>query len=125
MDRVGFEELLTEADHVSPLGTSLFDSSVGLAVRRWCPPVLDLEPHASAEEYLARRRSLGAGEVNRAFLMAADVDTYLVDGGLSPELLLDHRELAAVTGAASFEVVRLERLAEEVVASGCTASGFA
>ncbi|HWO59363.1 MAG TPA: amidohydrolase family protein, partial [Umezawaea sp.] len=125
VDRAGFEALLTEADRTSPLGTSLFDSSVGLAVRRWCSPVLDLPPHAPADEYVARRRSLGAADVNRAFLMAADVDTYLVDGGLSPELLLDHRELAAVTGAASFEVVRLERLAEEVVASGCTASGFA
>jgi uncharacterized protein len=125
VDRTGFEELLTEADQVSPLGTSLFDSSIGLAVRRWCAPVLDLDPHASAEEYLDRRRSLGAAEVNRAFLVAADVRTYLVDGGLSPELLLDHRELAAVTGAESFEVVRLERLAEEVVAAGTTASGFA
>jgi len=125
VDRAGFEEVLTEADQVSPLGTTLFDSSIGLAVRRWCAPVLDLEPHASAEDYLARRRSLGAAEVNRAFLAAADVDTYLVDGGLSPELLLDHRELAAVTGARSFEVVRLERLAEDVVAEGCTAAGFA
>ncbi|PRY42500.1 amidohydrolase family protein [Umezawaea tangerina] len=125
VDRTGFEELLTEADHVSPLGTSLFDSSIGLAVRRWCPPVLDLEPHASAEDYLYRRRSLGAAEVNRAFLMAAGVGTYLVDGGLSPELLLPHAELAAVTGAESFEVVRLELLAERVVAAGCTAAGFA
>ncbi|MFD9738828.1 amidohydrolase family protein [Umezawaea sp. NPDC059074] len=125
VDRTGFEEVLTEADQVSPLGTTLFDSSIGLAVRRWCAPVLDLDPHASAEDYLARRRSLGAAEVNRAFLAAADVDTYLVDGGLSPELLLDYRELAAVTGARSFEVVRLERLAEEVVTEGCTAAGFA
>ncbi|MCS7478369.1 amidohydrolase family protein [Umezawaea endophytica] len=125
VDRAGFEGMLTEADRTSPLGTSLFDSSIGLAVRRWCSPVLDLPPHAPADEYLARRRSLGAADVNRAFLMAADVDTYLVDGGLSPDLLLDHRELAAVTGAVSFEVVRLEYLAEQVVSAGCTASGFA
>jgi predicted TIM-barrel fold metal-dependent hydrolase len=120
VDRVGFESMLTEADHISPLGTSLFDSSIGLAVRRWCAPILDLEPHVSAAAYLERRRSLGAAEVNRAFLAAADVRTYLVDGGLSPELLLDHHELAAVTDAESHEIVRLERLAEDVISGGAT-----
>lgn len=142
VDRTGFEELLTEADHVSPLGTSLFDSSIGHAVRRWCGPVLDLEPHAPAAEYVARRQSLGAQEVNRAFLMASGIRTYLVDEGLWPESpsaepttgqlsaeptirqLLDHEELAAVTDAESYEIVRLERLAENVVAEGGTAEGF-
>jgi predicted TIM-barrel fold metal-dependent hydrolase len=125
VDRTGFEELLTEADMVSPLGTSLFDSSVGLAVRRWCAPILDLEPHAPAEEYLARRQALGATEVNRTFLMASGIRTYLVDGGLWPDRLLGHEELAAVTDAESHEIVRLERLAEDVAAEGDTAAGFA
>jgi hypothetical protein len=64
LDRTGFEALLTEADAVSPLGTTLFDSLIGLAVRRWCAPVLDLPEYASAEDYLARRAELGAAEVN-------------------------------------------------------------
>jgi predicted TIM-barrel fold metal-dependent hydrolase len=110
---------------VSPLGTTLFDSAVGLAIRRWCAPILDLEPHAPAADYIARRTALGAEEVNRAFLMAAGIRTYLVDGGLWPDRLLDHEELAAVTDAESFEIVRLERLAEDVAAEGGTAAGFA
>ena len=46
LDRAGFELLLTEAHERGPAGTSEFDSQVGLAVRRWCAPVLGLEPHA-------------------------------------------------------------------------------
>ena len=28
--------------------TTLFDSPAGFAVRRWCPPLLGLEPHCAA-----------------------------------------------------------------------------
>src|SRR4051794_41768702 len=65
LDRPAFEAMMNEANRPSPLGTSLFDSMLGLAVRRWCAPVLDLEPDASPDEDLARRRELGAGEGNR------------------------------------------------------------
>jgi uncharacterized protein len=57
-DRAGFERLLTEAAEV-PAGRSTFDSLLGLAVRRWCAPVLDLPPHAAADDYLRRRTELG------------------------------------------------------------------
>jgi hypothetical protein len=60
LDRAGFEALMNEANRPSPLGTTLFDSMLGLAIRRWCAPVLDLDPHAPADEYLDRRRELGA-----------------------------------------------------------------
>ncbi len=119
VDRTGFEELLTEAEAVSPWGTSLFDSAVGLAVRRWCAPLLDLPPHVPADEYVARRRSLGAAEVNRAFLVASGITTYLVDGGLWPERLVGP---AVFTGSRELPVLRLERLAEEVIIDG--AVGF-
>lgn len=59
LDRTAFEGLMNEAAAPSPLGTTLFDSMLGLAVRRYCAPVLDLEPLAPAEEYLARRAELG------------------------------------------------------------------
>lgn len=35
LDRSRFEALLTEADGAGPLGGTLFDTQVGLAVRRW------------------------------------------------------------------------------------------
>ncbi len=65
LDRSGFEALMNEAAHASPLGTTLFDSMLGLAIRRHCAPVLDLEPLAPADDYLERRAELGAAEVNR------------------------------------------------------------
>ncbi|MBW4720131.1 amidohydrolase family protein [Saccharothrix obliqua] len=117
LDRAGFEAALTEADQVSPWGTSLFESSVGYAVRRWCAPLLDLPPHVAADEYLARRHSLGAAEVNRAFLVASGITAFLVDAGLWPERLAGP---AAFTGGREHAVLRLERLAEQLVGEGAT-----
>jgi predicted TIM-barrel fold metal-dependent hydrolase len=118
LDRAGFEALMNEADGPSPLGTTLFDSMLGLAIRRWCAPELDLEPHVPAEDYLARRRELGAAEVNRRLVRAAGTDTFVVDTGLVPERLTPPAELAALCGGSSHEILRLEALTESVLASG-------
>ncbi|WP_158888812.1 amidohydrolase family protein [Amycolatopsis anabasis] len=125
LDRTAFEEALTEADTVSPLGTTLFDSLIGLAVRRWCAPVLDLPAHSPAEQYLARRAELGAAEVNRRFLRATGTADFLVDGGFLPEKLTGTPELAGLAQARAHDVVRLERVAEDVLRTGTTAAGFA
>ena len=90
---------MNEANRPSPLGTTLFDSMLGLAVRRWCAPVLDLDPHVPADDYLTRRRELGAAEVNRRLLTETGISTFLVDTGLTPELLTSPEELAALCGA--------------------------
>jgi uncharacterized protein len=125
LDRDTFESLLTEADWAGPLGGTLFDSQIGFAVRRWCAPVLDLAPHASAEDYLARRAGLGTGEVNRRFLEAADLGALCVDAGFAPESLESPEKMGVLAGAPAFEIVRLERLAEELTTEGVTAAGFA
>jgi predicted TIM-barrel fold metal-dependent hydrolase len=125
LDRAGFEALMNEAERPSPLGTSLFDSMLGLAVRRWCAPLLDLEPHATPDAYLQRRRELGAAEVNRRLVAAAGIDEFLVDTGLDPASLCTPGDLAAMAGGRAHEVVRLEAVAEEVLASGTSATGFA
>ena len=125
VDRAQFESLLTEADQPGPLNPTLFDSQIGFALRRWCPPVLDLEPHADADAYLQRRADLGYQEVTRRFLTEAGTGTYIVDTGFDPEPILNPAELAAVVGGASFEIVRLEQVAEQVVAEGVDAWRFA
>jgi hypothetical protein len=125
LDRAEFEAMLTEAEGPSRLGGSLFDSQIGLAVRRWCAPVLDLPAHAPAEEYLARRADLGAEEVNRRMMAAVGTQTFLVDTGYLPEPITSPAELAALTGGQAREIVRLEALAEEVLAEGAGAAGFA
>ena len=73
LDRAGFELLISEASGPPAAGTTAFDSQLGFAIRRWCAPVLDLEPLEPAENYLRRRAELGAGEVNRRLLTAAGV----------------------------------------------------
>lgn len=125
VDRTGFEEMLTEADTVSPLGTTLFDSLIGLAVRRWCAPVLDLPAHATPEGYLARRAELGPTEVNRRFLATTGTTDYLVDGGYCPELLTTSAELGALAGARAHDIVRLELMAEDVARAGSSPATFA
>ena len=124
LDRAAFEGLMNEAIRPSPLGTTLFDSMLGWAIRRHCAPVLDLEPLVPAEEYLARRAELGGVEASRRLLVAAGIGTLLVDTGVgAPPAgteLTPMAELAALGGGTSREVVRLERLAEDVLAAGTT-----
>jgi hypothetical protein len=55
LDRPSFEGFINEGFDPAPAGTSHFDSPVGLAIRRWCAPVLELQPLPSPEAYLARR----------------------------------------------------------------------
>ncbi|WP_433337323.1 amidohydrolase family protein [Spirillospora sp. CA-294931] len=125
LDRAEFEEMLTVASTVGPLGGTAFDSRIGFAVRRHCAPVLGLPAHAEPDDYLARRAELGAGEVNRRFLTAAGLEALCVDTGFTPEPLLEPAELGTLAGARPHEILRLERLAEDVVADGTGAAAFA
>jgi uncharacterized protein len=118
LDRAAFEGLMNEAVRASPVGTTLFDSTLGWAIRRHCAPLLDLEPLVPAETYLARRTELGGPEVSRRLMAAAGIGTLLVDTGLGPDDLTPMGELAALCGGTAYEVVRLERLAEQVLAAG-------
>jgi predicted TIM-barrel fold metal-dependent hydrolase len=118
LDRVRFESLLNEAPGPSRLGTTLLDSMLGLALRRYCAPLLDLEPSAPAEAYLARRTELGGAEVSARLMAATGIGTLLVDTGIGPEELCGPGDLAALCGGRAREVVRLERLTEEVLARG-------
>lgn len=116
-DPVTFGALLTEAEAPAP-GADPFDSALGLSVRRWCAPVLDLSRHAPATDYLARRAELGAAEVTRRMLAASGTGALLVDTGWRSDELLGPAELGAAAGAPAWEVVRLEVVAEEVADSG-------
>src|SRR5580693_1860580 len=110
---------------VSWPGGSVFDSQAGFAFRRLCPPVIDLPPHAELPGYVARRAELGAAEVSKRFLSLAGVSVLCVDTGFTPEPLTSPDELAGLAGATAHEIVRLERVAEDVAAAGTGAAGFA
>ena len=125
LDRAAFEALLSEGFDPAPSGTTAFDAPLGLGVRRWCAPVLDLEPLSSPDDYLSRRAELGSEEVNRRFLAAAGVEALLVDSGYRADELLGIREMGEAAGAAAYEVVRIEAVAEAAIRSGLEARGYA
>lgn len=123
LGRDAFESLLTEGEAWP--GISPFDSPVGVAVRRHCAPLLGLPRHAPAGEYLARRSELGRREVQRRFLRAAGTDVFCVDTGYAPDPLTTPREIAEAAGGTSYEVVRLEGVAESVQAAGVEPDAYA
>ena len=124
--RAAFEEQITESDRPPPPGTTQFDSQLGFAIRRWCAPVLGLPPSAPAEEYLARRAELGPERATGLLLRATDVACFLIDTGYVLDTMLSLPEMAAASGAEAAEIVRLEQVAEQVIATGDgTAAGFA
>jgi hypothetical protein len=106
-------------------GGSVFDSQAGFAFRRLCPPVLGLPPHAELPDYVLRRAELGVAEVNKRFLVASGTSALCVDTGFTPEPITSPAELGGLAGATAHEIVRLERVAEDVVAAGIGAAGFA
>jgi predicted TIM-barrel fold metal-dependent hydrolase len=124
LDQGGFEGLITESFHSAPPGGSHFDSPIGLAIRRWCAPVLDLEPFARPEDYVARRLDLGADEVARRFIKGAGLGALLLDTGYRSDELHDPEGMRELAGVPVHEIVRLEAVAEAVAASGVDAGAY-
>ncbi|HEX7163968.1 MAG TPA: amidohydrolase family protein [Trebonia sp.] len=116
--------LLNEADGAAVADGMPFDSLAGFALRRWCPPLLGLPPHADAAAYAQRRAALGGGEVGRRFLAASGLAALCVDTGYAPAGLLTPGETAGLAGATAFEVVRLEQVAESLARSGVRPADF-
>ena len=122
-DQVTLESMLTEG--AGWPGGSVFDSGAGFAFRRVCPPVLGLPAHLELSDYVTRRAELGATEVSKRFLAAAGLSYVCVDTGFTPEPVTSPAELGGLAGATAGEIVRLERVAEDVAAAGVGAGGFA
>lgn len=124
VDRVEFESFLSESDRPPASGCTAFDSLLGIAVRQLCAPALGLPPGADAGDYVARRAELGGEEANRRLLAGAGLEALLVDTGLAGDEFLGLDELARLSAATVWEVVRLESVAEEVAAGGVGAAEF-
>lgn len=118
-----FRSLATESDWPGPAGTDSLESPFGLAVRRFCAPVLGLEPLAPLDEYLAQRRNIGAVEANRLLLRSTGTSQYLLDTGIPDPRLPNPGTMAVRAGASVREIVRIERVAE-LLAAESTAAGF-
>ena len=119
-----FEALIDEGGNPAPPGTTHWDTPVGLALRRHCAPLLDLEPFATPASYQARRQELGAHEVNRRLLRAAGTSGLILDTGFRSDEIASPTAMASLVGVPTWEVVRLEAVAEEVAQSGASAERY-
>ena len=125
LDRRSFEAFINEGFDPAPQGTSHFDAPVGLAIRRWCAPVLELPTLPSPDRYLARRAELGAEEVHRRFLRSAGLETLLVETGYTAAAdVLSPAVMGSLAAAPAHEVVRLEAVAEAVARGGVEAAAY-
>lgn len=124
-DRATFEAAITEAatDPVPGFMTS-FDSPLGLAIRRWCAPLIGLPAHACADEYWRRRSESSPSELAAVMLRAANVDRWIVDTGYRGELVTTAAGLAELSGRPAREILRLERLAEDLLGAGVAAADY-
>jgi len=125
LDWKQFQALFSESYRPPPAGTNEFQKPLGLAIRAFCAPLLDLEPHASGEAYVERRLKLGTAEVNRRLMQASGLDCLIVDTGHRSNAIHTFEETGALAKRPAFEVVRIEAILEEVAASGVSAEGFA
>lgn len=136
-------DALTQAEHATDR-TAIFDSQLGFALRRFCAPALGLPPFADAADYLAARERLGFDEATRRLLRASGIRTYLIDDGHAPERLLSDAQLAElassnvgddddgsdgsdgsdVSDVRVHRIVRLETLAESVMADAASGADF-
>lgn len=125
VDRATFEASINEGstDPV-PAFMTMFDSPLGLAIRRWCAPVLGLEPFAEADQYWSARSQLDSAELDSRMLGAAGVARWIVDTGFKGDLITTPEQLAAASGSPSSSILRLERLAEDLLETGTRPTDF-
>lgn len=122
LDRRRLEALFSESHRPHDHGGTQFDKPLGLMIRKHCAPLLDLEPRAPAEAYVARRLELGGLEASRRLMRAAGMDLLLVDTGFRSETITSHEATGALAGCPAREVVRIEALLEEVAADAGSAA---
>ena len=79
--RASFVGMLSETDRPAAADATGMDSQVGVAVRRWCAPLLGLEPHVPPNEYLEHRLALPNEQVAARLLPHAGLERMLVDTG--------------------------------------------
>jgi predicted TIM-barrel fold metal-dependent hydrolase len=125
VDRGAFEAAINEGstDPV-PDFMSQFDSPLGLSIRRWCAPLLGLDPLAAADDYWARRSELSPDELARIMLPAANVGRWIVDTGFKGDLITTPEQLTELSDVPASEILRLERLAEDLLEGGTSPADF-
>ncbi|MCG7596418.1 amidohydrolase family protein [Mycobacterium sp. C3-094] len=125
IDRATFEFSINEGSNDPvPSWMTNFDTPLGLSIRRWCAPLLDLPVHVDGETYWKRRCEFRADELATTMLRAAGVAHWIVDTGFKGDQITTHQRLGKLAAGRSSEIVRLERVAEDLLEGGTSAQDF-
>ncbi len=119
-----FLNMITESDRTPASIDNAFNTQVGFATRRWAAPILGMPAHVSPSEYFAGRISLGALEVNKRLLGAANIGHYFIESGYRGDEIYDVAGMREITGAKVSEIVRIETIAEKLAQTGVNAKDF-
>ena len=109
-------DAMIESDRRSAATAAGYETQVWYAARRWCAPLLGLEPSAPIERYLAARLARSNEEIAARLLPAMGVERFVVETGFRGDLICGPAELGALAGAPASVVVRLEAIAEALIA---------
>lgn len=118
-----FEQLISESRESLGAGQSRFDSSVGLALGAHCGSLLTGSAVA-ALDYFSVRSAHDERKLDELFLGSAGVSDWLIDTGHAAEKLVSLGQFAESSGGAVHEILRLESLAEEILAGGVDPASF-
>jgi predicted TIM-barrel fold metal-dependent hydrolase len=125
VDRPTFEASLNEGstDPIPAFMTQM-DSPLGFAIRRWCGPLLGLDPGAGADDYWTARAATDHDALATTMLEAAGVDRWVVDTGFNGDLITPPARLTELSGRPCSEILRLEPLVEELAQGGVAPDDF-
>ncbi len=124
LDAARFLSMITESDRPAASAAAGWACQLGIAVRRWCGPLLGGEPHISGERYLELRSRHSPGDLTRRFVAPAGVRLLLIDTGFRGEELMDMPELESASGVPTRTIVRLESVAEDLARGGVGAQAY-
>lgn len=104
-------------------GAKAFDKPVGLNIRSLCAPILDLPAHSPIEDYVARRKQLGAREasqrlIDKSALSAVMLDTYSRD----VSTLTSPHQFTEEFRTPALEILRIESIFENVATTGVSST---
>jgi predicted TIM-barrel fold metal-dependent hydrolase len=119
-----FLNMITESDRTPSSIDDAFNTQIGFATRRWAAPILGMPAHISPTEYFEERISLGANEVNKRLLTAANIGHYFIESGYRGDEIYGVVGMREITGAKVSEIVRIETVAEKLIQSGVSAKEF-
>jgi predicted TIM-barrel fold metal-dependent hydrolase len=117
VDDATLADMLIESDRRSATEAAGFDTQVWHAVRRWCGPLLRAPAGVTAEGYLSLRRAYERiAPIPELLLPRAGFERVIVETGFLGGRVTSPEATARMAGATWSRVVRLESVAERLIA---------